>query len=358
MSATTHRVLIAEDDALIAAVIQAELEKIGATVVGIASDGVQAITLTGQLHPDVVLLDIEMPEMDGLQAAQHIQATCPTPLVVLTVYDDATLVQQAAAAGIGAYLLKPPQAGDLERAITIARARFADLLELRRLNAELTAYDHSVSHDLKNPLGNIYTTAAFLLQEHAALAGPDLENWLQEILNQAHRATNIIDSLLLLGRPAEIPLDPLNMHDIIMTVLHDQALAITRTQAHIVQPESWPQVYGQVTLIEQVWDNYLSNALKYGGRPPHIELGYDAPVNGQVRFWVRDNGLGISKEERQQLFKPFVRLTPTHVGGHGLGLFLARRIVEQLGGQVGLEHDPQGGSLFYFTLPDQQRVLS
>jgi AmiR/NasT family two-component response regulator len=131
------RALIAEDDALIAEVVAAELEKIGVEVVGKASDGQQALTFTETLQPDVVLMDINMPEMDGLEAARRIQEHCPTPVIVLTVHSVPEMVQEAAAAGVGAYLVKPPKGHELERAITIARARFADLMELRRLNAEL-----------------------------------------------------------------------------------------------------------------------------------------------------------------------------------------------------------------------------
>jgi AmiR/NasT family two-component response regulator len=131
------RALIAEDDALVASVIAAELDKIGVQVAGQASDGLQAVEMAGSLKPDVVLMDIEMPEMNGLEAARRIQSLCPTPVVVLTVYEEQEMADQAAEAGVGAYLLKPPKAHELERAITIARARFADLIEMRRLNTQL-----------------------------------------------------------------------------------------------------------------------------------------------------------------------------------------------------------------------------
>lgn len=137
MDHNKNRVLIAEDDALVATVIENELEKTGAIVVGKANDGRKAIECTQILRPDVVLMDIEMPEMKGLDAAREIQRLCPTPVVVLTVYSSFELTQQAAKAGVGAYLIKPPRAYELDRAITIAQARFADLMELARLNVEL-----------------------------------------------------------------------------------------------------------------------------------------------------------------------------------------------------------------------------
>ena len=103
--------------------------------------------------------------------------------------------------------------------------------------------------------------------------------------------------------------------------------------------------------VEEIWTNYLSNALKYGGDPPLIELGADTLPGGVVRFWVRDNGAGISHEKQAQLFTPFTRLSEARIEGHGLGLSIVQRIAERMGGQVGVESAPGEASLFFFTLP-------
>ena len=100
-----------------------------------------------------------------------------------------------------------------------------------------------------------------------------------------------------------------------------------------------------------MWVNYLSNGIKYGGRPPRVELGATVQPDGMVRFWVRDNGPGILLEEQARLFTLFTRLDQVQVKGHGLGLSIARRIVEKLGGQVGTESEIGQGSVFSFTLP-------
>jgi two-component system, response regulator PdtaR len=130
-------VLIVEDEALVGDVIQNELEKGGHRVVGRAMDGNQGVELTRSLRPDIVLMDIALPEFDGLEATRLIQECCPTPVVLLSAHDHPDLVLQAGRVGAGAYLVKPPGAMELSRAMTIAAARFADLMELRRLNAEL-----------------------------------------------------------------------------------------------------------------------------------------------------------------------------------------------------------------------------
>lgn len=133
------RVLIVEDDFLVGEMIHGLLEEMEYAVVGKAMDGLQAIEMTQSLRPDVILMDIELPDLDGIEATRQLYESCPTPVVVLTAYDTLELVERASAAGVGAYLVKPPNALEMERAITITMSRFRDMMELRRLNADLQA---------------------------------------------------------------------------------------------------------------------------------------------------------------------------------------------------------------------------
>ncbi len=135
--AQNMHVLIVEDDPLVAVMVRGLLEKRGYSIAGHALDGRQAVNMTQSLQPDVVLMDIEMPELSGIEAAREIAQNCPTPVVVLTAYESPEFVERASEAGVGAYLVKPPKVRELERAIIIAIARFEDMMKLRRLNAEL-----------------------------------------------------------------------------------------------------------------------------------------------------------------------------------------------------------------------------
>ncbi|MCB0212845.1 MAG: HAMP domain-containing histidine kinase, partial [Anaerolineae bacterium] len=99
------------------------------------------------------------------------------------------------------------------------------------------------------------------------------------------------------------------------------------------------------------WVNYLTNALKYGGTPPILGLGYTHAPPKFIRFWIKDNGPGLSKEHQREIFTEFTRLDESGVQGHGLGLATVRRIIEKLNGDVGVESTPGQGSTFYFTLP-------
>lgn len=133
------KVLIAEDDYMVSEAIKRVIRELEYDLAGKASDGKEAVLMTCKLKPSVVLMDVEMPEMDGLEACNLIQEKCPTPVVILTAYESPEVVKRASEVGAAAYLLKPPNAREIQRAITIAMARHEDLMKLRKLNAELQA---------------------------------------------------------------------------------------------------------------------------------------------------------------------------------------------------------------------------
>ena len=121
------RVLIVEDDFLVAEMVEGVLEEAGYPVVGKATDGRQAVEMALRLVPDVVLMDVHLPVMDGLEASREILRQRPLPIVVLTAYEHEELVQEAAAVGVGAFLVKPPTATTLALAIDEAHANLARL---------------------------------------------------------------------------------------------------------------------------------------------------------------------------------------------------------------------------------------
>jgi AmiR/NasT family two-component response regulator len=131
------RVLIAEDDYLVSETIKRALKELDYELVGKTSDGVEAVEMACTVKPDVVLMDIQMPELDGLEATRQIQSRCPMPVVVLTAHESQELVEKASEVGVSAYLIKPPKHTEIERAITIALARHDDLMACRELKAEL-----------------------------------------------------------------------------------------------------------------------------------------------------------------------------------------------------------------------------
>ncbi len=226
-----------------------------------------------------------------------------------------------------------------------------DATVLQARNEELKAYDHTVAHNLKNPL-TVIITVSDLINNVSNLTQDELKDCLLQIKSTAFEMDGIIDNLLLFSevRNVEAPLGPVDMATAVAHVRGRLSYMIRERRARITCPESWPATVGYQPWIEEVWVNYLSNALKYGGKSPRIELGATSQ-GSMLRFWARDHGPGIPPEEQARLFLPFSQLGKARRTGHGLGLSIVLQIIKKLGGEVGVESQVGQGSLFYFTLP-------
>jgi len=226
----------------------------------------------------------------------------------------------------------------------------------QRLIEDLDAFAHSVGYNLREPLALIVGYAE-LLKEQARLT-EELQGFLNAIARNGHRLASIIDELQLLTgvRKAEVEPKPLNMARIVAEVQQRLAFLIQEYQAKVIISEYWPVAFGHKPWVEQVLTNYLSNAIRYGGDPPRVQVGATAQSNGMVRFWVRDNGPGLTKEEQATLFTEFTDFKQVNIKGYGLGLSIVRRIITKLGGEVGVESEgiPGKGCIFSFTLPRYQ----
>lgn len=230
------------------------------------------------------------------------------------------------------------------------------LHEREKLIDELDAFAHTVAHDLKNPLSIVLAYAELLRAEATAMLSPEeIVEFSDEIFRSAEKMHSIIDALLVLAgvrQMGEVTVSPLDMGAIVGGVCRRLDRVIRQHDADIVIAEAWPAVMGYAPWVEEVWANYISNALKYGDDPPQVELGASDLQNGYVRFWVRDNGRGIAPDDQAQLFTPFTRLSQVRtIEGHGLGLSIVQRIVERLGGEVSVDSVVGQGSTFGFTLP-------
>lgn len=227
--------------------------------------------------------------------------------------------------------------------------------DLLARNQELDAFAHTVAHDLKNPLAAMVGFADALLSSFTFLTEQELQKYLTRISEAGQKAINIVDELLLLAetRKQDVRLEPLDMALIVASAQGRVQMLLDERKGMLIAPEQWPTAWGYGPWVEEVWVNYLSNALRYGGTPPVVEMGATLQPDGQMRFWVRDNGPGLSPEQQARLFVPFTRLEQARTTGHGLGLSIVRRIVEKLGGRVGVESTgiPGEGCTFFFTLP-------
>lgn len=227
-------------------------------------------------------------------------------------------------------------------------------LQLEARNEELDAFVHTLAHDIRNLVSLIIGYAEMLEWNLQTFSREALREHLRSIARSGHKMADVLEALLLLARVRHqaVEVQTLDMARVVAEALSRLQNLIEQSNAEVISPETWPLALGYAPWIEEVWFNYISNAVKYGGQPPHVKLGADFPADspGMVRFWVQDNGPGLTPEEQSLLFTPFTRLS-SQQEGHGLGLAIVKRIVEKLGGQVGVESEPGRGSRFTFTLP-------
>ncbi len=226
------------------------------------------------------------------------------------------------------------------------------LVSLKARNKELEDYAHTVAHNLKNPLSVIIVTSD-AITDISDLTAKELQEYMQQIRSTAYEMNDTIDNLLLLSevRKVDVPSEPIDMEKIVANVRKRLHYMFKEYNGTILTPKTWPVALGYTPWIEEVWMNYVSNALKYGGHPPIVRLGATLKSDGMISFWVLDNGYGIPAEVQNYLFSPFNQSTQNYRPGHGLGLSIVRHIVDKLGGKVGVESKAGKGSLFYFTLP-------
>jgi AmiR/NasT family two-component response regulator len=167
----TTRVVIAEDEALIRLDLKEMLEEEGYSVVGEAGDGEQAVELAREHKPDLVILDVKMPKLDGISAAEKIAEERIAPVLMLTAFSQRDLVERARDAGAMAYLVKPFSKSDVVPAIEMAVSRFTELRELENEVADLT---------LRLETRKLVDRAKSILQTSYGLTEPAAFRWIQK----------------------------------------------------------------------------------------------------------------------------------------------------------------------------------
>lgn len=234
----------------------------------------------------------------------------------------------------------------------------SEIEKKEKLIEDLDAFAHTVAHDLRNSLSSIFS-ASEIMEDIIKVNDKNLLCELSNLINHsANKSIQITHELLLLATTdkTEVERKILDMGRVFNESKAQLANLIKNSNTHFSEPATWPQAIGYAPWIEEVWSNYISNAIKYGGTPPEIEVGADSLSNGNVRFWIKDNGKGLTDEEQKKLFKNFVRLDPERADGYGLGLSIVKKIIEKLDGSAGVESNVNdSGSTFYFILPSNQK---
>lgn len=397
------RILVVDDDPEYLELVSGRLRKRGYDVAG-ARSGEEALLLLEVQHADCILLDRSMAGLGGVETCRRIKATPgirDIPLIIITATEQREAVIEGLAAGADDFVSKASgfdvlsarvqaqirrkQIEDEQRRVREAllhselvasearaarelceaRAGMAEELartnaELAHANRELEAFSYSVSHDLRAPLRTISAFTQALAEELAPQLTGKTRDHMHRVLAAAARMSDLIDALLELSRISRVPIVRHRIElSTLARVVVDELRRRDPDRDVEVSIEPDLVVAGDGRLMRILLDNLLGNAWKVTSprRPPaasHIVLGKEVR-DGEIVFFLRDDGGGLDTSHADRLFEPFRGLhAEGDLAGTGIGLATVRRIVERHGGRIWAEGGGGAGAKLLFTIPAER----
>jgi signal transduction histidine kinase len=235
---------------------------------------------------------------------------------------------------------------------------------LRNLEAARIQFLTLVSHELRTPLTSILTYAEALEDERLGPLRHEQQSALASVTRAARQTLELVDEILRYsksgGQSAELRPESFDIGTMVEQVetSHQSLLARKGLEFRRQIDGDVPRVYADRAKVSHVLGNLISNAIEFTPEGGRIEVSAEADQEGGwMRVAVADTGIGIPPEDQERIFEEFVSLdrgVDRRLGGSGLGLSIARRLIEMHGGQLGLESSPGEGSLFHFTLPTER----
>jgi signal transduction histidine kinase len=328
-----------------------------------AGSGKETLEMVETHKPVLVLLDVNLPDFSGFEVCKRLRGNPQTAATTILHISASSILTQHQVSGLDSgadgYLVEP-----VEPAILLAtvnaylRARRAEE-ELRKSNEELRWFAYRVGHDLNEPLRTVTSFAQLLKLRLGAHQPAEITKLLDLIEEGSIKARFFMDGLLQYSQAAagQGELGSVNAEQMLSNVTENLHTAIQESGAQITH-DPLPLIKASDQL-EYVFQNLISNAIKYrrGDVTPEIHVSAKAEGMNWL-FSVRDNGIGIETQYRGQVFEIFRRLHGHDIPGNGIGLALARRIVEAHGGKIWVDSQEGSGSTFYVRLPTEPVVAS
>lgn len=230
-----------------------------------------------------------------------------------------------------------------------------NLVELARTNAELDQFTYVASHDLQEPLRKVMAFSDWLRRDMGGDLPETADKDLRFICDATQRMQNLVQDLLALSRAGRISMarQTFRLDEAVDVALDNLSISLSESAARIDR-EPLPDVIGDPSLLAQLYQNLLSNALKYvDDHPPQIQITC-REVDGVAVFGVQDCGIGLKPDYAEQIFEPFKRLHGRgKYAGTGIGLAICRKIVQRHGGEIWVESAEGQGAHFRFTLGER-----
>jgi PAS domain S-box-containing protein len=230
--------------------------------------------------------------------------------------------------------------------------------ELGIKNAELDQFTYIASHDLQEPLRKVTVFCELLEKDLSGNLPEQAKRDMNFIIDAARRMQTLVQDLLAFSRAGRkaIKMEKLSLNDCANQAIEALAIRVKETGAEITR-DKLPQVWGDQTMLIQLYQNLISNALKFTGETrPVIHLTAER-IKGRIILGVKDNGIGIKPEYAEQIFAPFKRLHGRgKYEGTGIGLAICRKTVERHGGKIWVESELGKGAHFKFTINERERT--
>jgi two-component system, sensor histidine kinase and response regulator len=367
-------VLVVDDDATKRFALRTILAPLDENVVE-ASSGGDALRQLLRNEFAVVLLDVRMPIMDGFETAQLIRQRPRselTPIIFVTALDQAeTDMGRGYNLGAVDFVFAPVVPAIMRAKVSVFMELYRAQQELRRyrtqletlveertialtaINRELEAFSYAVSNDLRGPLIAFDAMSEKLLEQNRSRIDEEAAANLDRMREAAKRMTSVFDGLQMLFRltGGEIKREQVDVSAIAAQALEEQHSANPDSKVEVdIAPGI--TVNGDRRLVRVLVGNLVNNARKFSAlRPaPRIVVGQES-VDGEVRVFIKDNGVGFDMIDAHRLFGAFQRLhSQSDFLGAGLGLATARRIVNRHGGKIWAEGAVGEGATFFFVL--------
>ena len=321
-----------------------------------AGTGQQALQIALEKRLGLIVLDINLPDISGFEVCRRLKSTPATAgIPVLHLSATSTQPEQQVTgldSGADGYLTDPVDPAVLVATIkALLRARNAEE-GLRRSNEDLQHFAYVVVHELNEPLRNVATYVQLLARKYEGRLDAEADEFISFTVEGVKRIQSFIQDVLSFSQATnpDTKYAQISCDAALATALFGLQRSIDEAGA-VVTSEPLPTLIGNDMRLSMVFKNLIGNALKYRGtEPPRIHVG--ATRHGdEWLFSVRDNGIGIEQKYWDTIFGMFKRLHIREHAGTGVGLALCKKIIENHGGQIWVQSEPNRGSTFYFTLP-------
>ncbi len=330
-----------------------------------APDGLAALQLLESHPADLILVDVMMPVMNGLDLLAKVKERDPDQLVVvMTGYADKEIVLRALKADADDFIQKPINLLQLKSTIQKAlekRSLRRELQQLKRGDRLKAEFLGLISHKLRTP-----TTVLSLFMQNLASGAvtsetPGFDETVQAMREEADHLAHLIQDLLtysdVILQEQKPQLAPTDLRDVIMTVLAERRPAATQKRLTLVSnlQGGWPGLMLDRRRIGFALGAVIDNSLKFTPPGGQISL-FGEVLKDRAQVSIKDTGIGIAKDELSRIFEKFYQIDPQHTGqirGFGLGLFYARQFVQDHGGTMAIDSQPGLGTTVTITLPRQ-----